>query len=124
MFRPGRWLLIGGFVSWQDVSGDKKMEKWFSPIFITSYSGGKRVKLALRLEYFSDENNFVIPQSTPVAGFKTLGFSGNIDIKLLKDCMLRFEYHKLKSKEDVYTSDEWPMNSNRSVAAALLFWLE
>jgi hypothetical protein len=123
ILRPGRkWLLIAGAgIGFQDITGDSKKEEWFSPVFIVRYAIIKKIRLAVRAEYFDDKSGIMIPSATS-APFTTWGFSGNIDYQFLKDCMFRIEYRLLKSPNLVYNSDDGPVNNNRSIGLALIAW--
>ncbi len=81
-----------------------------------------RLALALRAEYYSDANGVIIATGTP-NGFKTLGFSANLDVQLHKNALWRIEGKWLNSKDAIFTDkDGAATGSNTVLTTAIAVW--
>lgn len=83
------------------VSGNSS-NTWYSPVGIIKYSISGTWSIAARAEYYSDANGVIIATSTP-NGFKTTGFSLNIDHAPAKNVLVRLEVRSLNSKDKIFT---------------------
>ena len=79
---------------------------------------GKRWAAALRLEYYSDENNVVINTPGGVA-FKTVGASLNIDFSPYKNVLLRMEGRWLNNEAPIFETEHGLSNSMEVLMASL-----
>jgi Putative beta-barrel porin-2, OmpL-like. bbp2 len=92
---------------------------WYSPVVIVRYTPTEKLALALRGEYYDDENGVIIDTGTP-NGFKTTGVSFNIDYAIQPNVLWRTEVRTFKSKDDVFTdSDEEPSKINTFIGTSL-----
>jgi len=105
----------------QKEKGSSDMNQWYSPIAIARYAFTDKLALAGRIEYYSDEHGVIISTGTP-NGFKTAGYSLNLDVMPVSNVMFRLEGRLLDSKDEVFLKDNEPKKSNASVIAALAFW--
>jgi Putative beta-barrel porin-2, OmpL-like. bbp2 len=92
---------------------------WYSPVVIVRYTPTEKLALALRGEYYDDENGVIIATGTP-NGFKTSGVSFNIDYAIQPNVLWRTEIRTFSSKDDVFTdSDEEPAKNNTFIGTSL-----
>jgi hypothetical protein len=79
------------------------------------------VALAGRVEYYSDEHGVIISTGT-ANGFKTSGYSLNLDVAPATNVLFRIEGRLLHSKDEVFLKDSEPKNNNVAVTTSLAFW--
>ena len=102
----------------QSVKNSTKYDAWFSPILILQYKPTDKIQLAARGEYYSDEKGVIIATETP-NGFKTYGFSANFDYLVTDNVMFRLEARNLSSKDEIFTKNNLPTNTNAFVTTSL-----
>lgn len=91
---------------------------WLSPVVIAKFTLGEKLALALRGEYYEDENGIIIATGTP-NGFKTTGLSANLDYMITPNAVWRFEIRNFTSKDEVFTENGAPSKSNTFVGTSL-----
>jgi len=99
------------------------MNTWYSPVAILRFTPVEQWAFAVRGEYYSDEHGVIISTGSP-NGFKTWGYSANIDYLPAKNMALRLEGRLLNSKDDIFQrSDESATGTNTAVtfSAAVSF---
>ena len=95
---------------------------WYSPVVIARYAFNDRVALAVRGEYYSDENGVIIATGTE-NGFKTMGFSANLDVQVHRNALWRIEGKLYSSEDDIFLdADGNASNTNAVVTTALCVW--
>jgi hypothetical protein len=106
----------------QETKGNSKMNTWYTPAVILRYAPVDQWAFAVRGEYYSDEHGVIICTGTP-NGFKTTGFSANVDYLPVKNIALRLEGRTLNSKDKIFIKDENVTGSNTAVtfSAAVSF---
>lgn len=104
--------------SQQSAKGSDKYDVWFSPVLILQYKPTDKIQLATRGEYYSDEKGVIIATETP-NGFKTYGFSANFDYLVTDNVMFRIEARNLSSKDEIFTKNNLPTDTNTFVTTAL-----
>ncbi len=102
----------------QKQKGSSKMNTWYSPIGIVKFTISPKTALAVRAEYYSDENEVIIPSGTP-NGFKTWGFSSNLDVNISNNALWRIELRSLNSKDAIFTKGNNTNKSNTLLASSL-----
>lgn len=113
--------LIAGF----DIGAEQTAKKsnqyhtWFTPVAIVRIALDSKWTLALRGEYFQDKSGVLIYSATP-NGFKTWGYSGNIDFKVNNQASWRMEYRRFSGKDAVFTRNGTPTRQNAMLASALV----
>ncbi len=85
----------------EKAPGSDSSNTWYSPVLILKYAFNDKWGIAARGEYYSDENGVIIATGTP-NGFKTTGFSFNIDHSPAKNVLVRLEFRNLSSKDDIF----------------------
>ena len=94
--------------------GSAYKNKWYTPVFIVRYRPHQQWAVALRTEYYNDQNGVIIKTYTP-NGFKTFGASVNIDYTPLKNLSLRFEARHLNSKDAIFQKEGTLVNQNTAL---------
>lgn len=102
----------------QSAKGSRKYDLWYTPAAIIQYKPMDKIQLAARGEYYQDEKGVIIPTGTP-NGFKTYGFSANVDYLPVENVMFRIEARTLNSKDAIFFKDNNPTNSNMCITTSL-----
>lgn len=115
------WSLIAGL----DVGAEQKSRNsndynlWFTPIVIARYTHNERLSFSARAEYYQDKDGVIIDTETP-NGFRTSGYSVNMDYKLHPKATLRTEVRSLVSKDAIFDDEgERLRRSNLMIGSAI-----
>jgi hypothetical protein len=114
------WEIIAGL----DLGCEQKIKNsnaynfWFSPVLITQYTLATHWKTAFRAEYYSDKNGVLILNNSPF-GFKTSGFSINLDYVPKLNMMARIEARWLHSAHPIFTSHNTLTQNNFFITSSL-----
>jgi hypothetical protein len=119
-----KWGLTLGFDigSEQVTKGSSNKNTWYAPVAIVRYTPSTQWAIALRGEYYSDEHGVIISTGTP-NGFKTFGYSANVDYLPVKNMALRLEGRSLNSKDRIFIKDQTVVSTDAVVtfSAAVSF---
>ena len=85
----------------QKSKGSSEMNVWYSPVVIARYATGKKTAVAGRVEYYQDQHGVIVSTGTP-AGFKTWGFSANVDYAITNEVLWRVEAKLYAAKDAVF----------------------
>jgi hypothetical protein len=112
--------LIAGFDigAQQRVKSSSVYDHWFSPVLIAQYSLNKTWKTAFRVEYYQDETGVIIPTGTQ-NGFKTTGFSLNLDYAPTQNILCRLEGRWLNSKDRIFETRTSFTENNFIIATSI-----
>ncbi len=116
-------LTVGFDTGWEENprEGEKK-NFWYSPVVIGRYAFNDRLALAVRAEYYSNENGVIIATGTE-NGFKTMGFSANLDVQVHRNALWRIEGKLYSSEDDIFLdADGNATSSNAVLTTALCVW--
>jgi hypothetical protein len=102
----------------QRSKGSSTYNSWYSPVFIARYSPAGKTNLAIRVEYYSDEGGVIIQTDTP-NGFRTLGYSLNLDYNINKNVVWRIEGRGFKSKDRIFETGNEFSNTNAAITTSL-----
>lgn len=91
---------------------------WYSPVAIVRYSVSDVVRLAGRIEYYDDKNGVIIATGTP-NGFKTWGYSLNVDYAVMPDVLFRIEGKLYDSQDAIFDSKTSLTKTNTSLTTSL-----
>ncbi|ADB36139.1 porin [Spirosoma linguale] len=91
---------------------------WYSPVAIVRYSVSDAVKVAGRVEYYDDKNGVIIATGTP-NGFKTWGYSLNVDYVILPNALFRIEGKVYDSRDAIFESKVGLSKTNTSLTTSL-----
>ena len=97
----------------QKTKGSNDKNTWYSPVVMLRYTPADHWAIALRGEYYSDEQGVIISTGTP-NGFKTSGFSANVDYLPVKNIALRLEGRMLNSKDDIFIKNNENLTANNT----------
>lgn len=88
-----------------------KFDSWINPTIIVRGMLTKKIFLACRYEYYYDPGQIIINTSSP-NGFRSSGFSANLDYRLNENILFRCEGRSLKSADPVFVRNYQPVNDN------------
>jgi len=97
----------------QKHKGSSDYNVWYSPVAMLRYTPADHWAIALRGEYYSDEHGVIISTGTE-NGFKTSGFSANVDYLPVKNIALRLEGRMLNSKDDIFIKNNENLTANNA----------
>lgn len=102
----------------QRAKGSSAYNTWYSPVLIMRLSPNAKNNIAVRIEYYSDENGVIISTGTP-NGFKTWGYSVNYDYLIRENIMWRIEARGFSGKNKIFMKDNKPVNTNFFMSTSL-----
>ena len=102
----------------QQREGASELNTWYSPVLIARYQLSPRCALAARAEYFEDVDGVIIATGTE-NGFKTTGFSLNLDYQISDNALWRIEGRVLSSEDAVFVTDSGLSKSRPYVTTGL-----
>jgi len=102
----------------EKAKGDSDKNEVISPVAIAQYKFASKWAAAARVEYYEDKNGVFIATGTP-NGFKTTGYSLNIDYAPVSNAVVRLEGKVYDSKDQIFTRDLAPVNHNASLTASI-----
>jgi hypothetical protein len=112
--------LIAGFdIGTEQVSKDSD-EKfcWYSPVGILRFTPNSDWAIAVRGEYYSDEDGVIIATGTP-NGFKTSGFSLNVDRNIGNSLLWRTEFRHFNSSDAIFMKDSEMKKTNSAITTSM-----
>ena len=102
----------------QKAKGSDSKNEVLSPVAIAQYKINSKWALAGRVEYYEDKNGVFIATGTQ-NGFKTTGYSMNIDYAPVSNAVVRLEGKLYDSKDKVFIREMDPVNHNAAVTASI-----
>lgn len=102
----------------QRSKGSSELNTWYSPVLIMKYTLSENWSMVARGEYYYDKDGVIIAKSTP-NGFRTAGYSFNIDYAPTANVLLRLEAINLKSKDPIFSEADRIRTSNASILASI-----
>ncbi len=102
----------------QKSKGSSKYNQLYSPVIILRYLFFDKLAIAIRGEYYYDNNGIIIPTGTS-DGFQTLGYSLNLDYIIRDNIMLRIEGRGLSSKDEIFALDNKAASQNYFLTTSL-----
>lgn len=85
----------------QRSKSSSAMNIWFNPVIILRYKPTQKLSFAVRGEYYSDKHHVMIAAGNP-RGFKTYGFSANMDYQITPHLLWRVEGRALNSAHPIF----------------------
>lgn len=112
--------LTAGFdyATQQKVKGQSEKSEIISPVLIAQYRFDPKFAMAARAEYYKDKDGVFIATGTP-NGFKTMGYSLNLDYSPISNAVVRLEGKVYDSKDKVFTRDLNLVNHNAAITASI-----
>lgn len=89
-----------------------------SPVMIAQYKFSSKIAMAGRVEYYQDKNGMLIATQTP-NGFKTTGYSLNLDYAPISNAVLRLEGKLYNSKDEIFAKGQKMENTNGTITAGI-----
>ncbi len=116
-----KWATTLGIdAGWEQKSkGSSEMNSWIVPLVLLRYTPTAKVALCGRAEYFGDENGVIIASGTP-NGFKTWGFSANVDLNITSNVMWRNEVRTFSSMDDVFMKGNNMVSNNTAFTTSMV----
>ena len=102
----------------QKSKGSTDYNTWYSPVIIAKYTPSDKISIAARGEYYSDANGVIIATGT-ANGFKTFGYSLNLDYNIASNVVWRIEGRGFSSKDNIFTLENQASTQNYFVTTAL-----
>ncbi len=121
-WQPSETLqMVAGFDMGMQESGDEassSFNTWYTPIVIARLQLDEKIYLAGRAEYYADEDGVIIDYGAP-AGFRTLGFSLNLDYEVTENALFRVEGRHFNSMDDVFWAGDEYVSTNTFLVTSL-----
>ena len=102
----------------QKAKGLSAKSEVLSPVLIAQYKLDPKWAVAGRAEYYQDKDGVLIATGTP-NGFKTMGYSLNLDYAPISNAVVRLEGKVYDSKDQIFVRDLSNVNHNASVTASI-----
>ena len=102
---------------------DKSTNTWYAPIAILKFTPSQKWAIALRGEYFRDENGVIISTGTS-NGFEMVGLSANVDYLPVSNAVIRLEFRNLNNSSEIFLNESGnakSANASVTLAAAISF---
>ncbi len=101
----------------QQEKGSSKYNHILSPVAIARYQFADKWAVAGRVEYYQDKKGMIIATGT-TNGFKTTGYSLNLDYAPVSNALIRLEGKVYNSKDKIFARQEALVNYNSLVTAS------
>lgn len=116
--RPA-WKLAAVF----DFGLERKLHQpgfntWLSPALLAHCRLTKQLALAARVEYYSDKSGVIISPATSL-GFRTSGYSLNVDYALNSNVLMRVEGRLLDSRDAIFTRNNRATDESMAITSSL-----
>ena len=102
----------------QKSKGSSDYNKWYSPVLIAKVSFNNKWSATGRWEYYSDGNGVMIATGTP-NGFKTSGYSLNLDYGPVSNAVIRLEGKVYDSKDKIFVRNLNPVNHSATLTTSI-----
>jgi hypothetical protein len=102
----------------QIVKGQSAKSEVLSPVLIAQYKFNPKWAIAGRAEYYQDKDGVFIATGT-ANGFKTTGYSLNLDYAPISSAVVRLEGKVYDSKDQIFVRDLRSVNHNASLTASI-----
>ena len=102
----------------QQLKENHSKNEVFSPVGIAQYKFAEGWAVAGRFEYYEDKNGIFISTGTP-NGFKTKGYSLNVDYSPIPNAIIRLEGKTYDSKDKIFARENNFVNANTTLTASI-----
>ena len=102
----------------QKVKGSDDKNEVISPVAILQYKFAPKWAVAGRFEYYEDKNGIFIATGT-TNGFKTKGYSLNLDYAPIANAVIRLEGKAYDSKDKIFARENAAVNANATLTASI-----
>jgi len=90
----------------------------FAPVAIAQFKINSQWAVAGRFEYYEDKQGMIITTGTQ-NGFRTKGYSMNVDFAPVSQAVIRLEGKLYDSKDKIFVRDQRPVNYNGAITASI-----
>ncbi|CAM3958906.1 porin [Mucilaginibacter galii] len=101
----------------QKEKGSDETNHIISPVAIARYQFAGKWAVAGRVEYYQDKDGAIIATGTP-NGFRTTGYSLNLDYAPVSNALIRLEGKVYDSKDDIFVKQGSLVNTNPLITAS------
>lgn len=98
----------------------RRYDTWFAPVIIGQYEVNEKWKAAVRAEYYGDRAGVIIPVEG-INGFRTSGWSCNIDYTPVPGMVCRLEGRWLNSPYSLCNDGDIMVNNNFFIGTSIAF---
>ena len=102
----------------QKEKGSHDKNEVISPVAIAQYKFAPKWAVAGRFEYYEDKNGIFISSGTP-NGFRTKGYSLNVDYSPIQNAVIRIEGKTYDSKDKIFVREGGQVNANTTLTASI-----
>jgi len=102
----------------QVAKGSSEKKEVLSPVAIAQYKFADKWAVAGRFEYYQDKKGMIISTGT-ANGFKTSGYSMNIDYAPISNAVIRLEGKVYDSKDQIFARDAATVNHSAAITASI-----
>jgi len=102
----------------QANKGSSNYNTWYGTSAILHYAFNKSWAAAIRGEYYHDENNVIVSAGTNTNGFKTSGFSFNVDKNIGDHFIWRTEVRIFNNNDSIFTKHGTQVNHNTAITTS------
>ncbi|ANH80809.1 hypothetical protein A8C56_07300 [Niabella ginsenosidivorans] len=103
----------------QQFKNSDRYNTWYSAVAIAAYTLNNW-NIALRGEYYQDPRGVIIPVAT-ANGFKTWGYSLNVDRRITGNFLWRVEARAFNSKDKLFLQNNQPTYNKFLITSSLAF---
>lgn len=100
------------------AKGESGKIEILSPVAIAQYKFAPKWAVAGRVEYYEDKSGLFISTGTP-NGFKTTGYSINLDYAPVNNAVIRVEGKLYDSKDRVFVREATSVRNNAAITASM-----
>jgi hypothetical protein len=100
------------------INNGDKYNTWFNPTLLMHYNLTDKVSLGARAEYYHDPKGVIISSGTE-NGFKTLGYSLNLDYAPTNNVFLRVEGRLLDSQDAIFTRANIAKDKSTAITSSI-----
>ncbi len=102
----------------QKEKGSNEHNHIISPVGIARYQATDKWAMAARVEYYQDKHGMIVATGTP-EGFRTTGYSLNVDYAPLPNALVRLEGKLYNSKDNIFQRASAAVNHNAAITASI-----
>lgn len=106
------------FATQDKMKGSTAKNEIFAPVLIAQYKFNPKWALAGRVEHYQDKHGMLIATNTP-NGFKTTGYSMNVDYAPFHNAVIRLEGKVYDSKDKIFIRGENAVNYNAALTTSI-----
>ncbi len=108
----------------QKSKGASETYSWWGMAAIVRYIMNEHWSASARYEHYSDPMEVIVTSIDPASGYKTSGYSANLDYHFLPNLQLRLEVRRFVSKDPIYPETNTVVTHNLFLLTALTFQWE